>query len=349
MVKLAGTIALLGPAARVVHTGQHYDDSLSAVFFRELGIPEPDAHLGVGGSTRGAQIGRATELLDEELSDRPTAAVVVQGDTNSTVAGAIAANARELPLVHIEAGLRSHDRAMPEEHNRVIADHLADLCCAPTEVNRANLAAEGIDGNHVLVTGNTVVEALLRLLPEPADRAAAVAASGMEPGRYVLSTMHRPENVDERATLATILEELAALPLPVLLPLHPRTAGRIEQFGLGGLAAKLVMTEPQPYRHFLSLMAESALVVSDSGGLAEEVSVLKRPLVVVRRTTERPEVMGTFAERVRPGPGIRASAARFLDDPDEVAARLAGIPSPYGDGSASRRSVDGLLGLLEAA
>ncbi len=348
MMKLAGIARLLGDAARIVHTGQHFDPNLSDVFFSELRLPAPDLHLAVGGTTRGAQIGEATRLLDEAFGADPPAAVVVQGDTNAVLAGSLAANAREIPLVHVEAGLRSYDRRMPEEHNRVVADHLADLCLAPTDVNRANLAAEGIGGDRVVVTGNTVVEAVAELLPPEERRRAVLAELGLEPASFVVATIHRPENVDDPATFRLVLEELAAIPLPVVLPVHPRTAERAERFGLDDLLAKLRVVEPQGYLRFLALVAESAFVVSDSGGLQEEVSVLKRGMIVVRRSTERPEVQGTFVELVPPGPRIGELAAEWASDVAGLRARLAGLPSPYGDGTASARSVAAIARVLGA-
>jgi UDP-N-acetylglucosamine 2-epimerase (non-hydrolysing) len=267
--------------------------------------------------------------------------VIVQGDTNSVAAGALASNSRGIFLCHIEAGLRSRDRRMPEEHNRVITDHLSDLCCAPTETAVANLAAEGIAGSRVALTGNTVVEAVTGLMP--ANRAEILDRYGVEAGGFVLATVHRPENVDDPDRYATILNELAGLPLPVILPLHPRSVARAESFGLGTLLEKLRVTEPIGYRDFLGLEAECALMVSDSGGIAEEASVMKRPLVVVRNSTERPEVMGTFAVLVQPGPSIGDEARRLLE---EGWAHLADLPSPYGDGTASQKSLDALSGAL---
>jgi UDP-N-acetylglucosamine 2-epimerase (non-hydrolysing) len=235
--------------------------------------------------------------------------VVVHGDTNATVAGALSANSTGTPLVHLEAGLRSFDRAMPEEHNRVIVDHLSDLCLAPTEVNKSNLAAEGIGGDKVLLTGNTVVDAVYDLLPDATERTALCAQYDLTLNGYALSTFHRPENTDDPDVLATILHELAELPIPVVLPVHPRTRAKIEQFGLGGHLAKLRVIEPIGYRQFLGLAADAAVLVSDSGGLQEEASVLKRPILVVRNSTERPESLGTFAQLVpataRPPSGAR--------------------------------------------
>jgi UDP-N-acetylglucosamine 2-epimerase (non-hydrolysing) len=349
IIKLGPVVRLLGEAAEVVHTGQHYDAGLSASFFTAFGLPEPVTFLGVGGESRGAQIGRAVALFDDLLAARRPAVVVVQGDTNSTAAGAIAANAREVPLVHVEAGLRSFDRRMPEEHNRVIADHLADLLCAPTEVNRANLLTEGIPDDRIEVTGNTVVEALQALLPSTGERREILSSHGVERNGFVLSTFHRPENVDEAATLRTILGELAALPLPVVLPLHPRTAARAAADPeAAGLLGRLRVVDPLGYVEFLGLAAEAAILVSDSGGIQEEASVLKRPVLVVRRSTERPEVLGTFAERVEPGPEIGSVCAGWLADLAGVHARLADLPSPYGDGTAAERTVKAMRRLVGA-
>jgi UDP-N-acetylglucosamine 2-epimerase (non-hydrolysing) len=348
IIKLAGIIRLLGPAALLVHTGQHYDPTLSDVFFAEIGLPEPDVHVGIGGESRGRQIGLAIQALDETFAERGPAAVVVEGDTNTVVAAALAANARGIPLVHIEAGLRSHDRRMPEEHNRVVTDHLADLLCAPTETSRVNLLNEGISDDAIVVTGNTVVEAVTELMPDEAARTAILERHGVAPNRYVLSTMHRPENVDVPHTLTTILTQLAEIPLPVVLPLHPRTVARVEAHGLGELLAKLIVVEPLGYRDFLGLGAESAFLISDSGGVQEEVSVYKRPALVVRRSTERPEVIGTFAERVVPGPDITRVAQTWIDDLPAMHARLAELPSPYGDGTASARSVEAIREMLRA-
>ncbi|MGA8209941.1 MAG: UDP-N-acetylglucosamine 2-epimerase (non-hydrolyzing) [Nocardioidaceae bacterium] len=347
IIKLGELVRLLGPAARVVYTGQHYDDRLGPRFFTELGLPAPDVVLSVGGTPRAQQIGGAVVSLDRHFAEHPPRAVVVQGDTNATVAGALAANARDVPLVHVEAGLRSRDRAMPEEHNRVVVDHLADLCCAPTETARENLAREGIVGDRVVVTGNTVVEALHRIVPDLAHRRALVADAGLTPGRFVLATFHRPENVDDPERLATVLRELGGLDLPVLLPLHPRAAARVAGFGLSALLDRLQVAMPMSYGDFLGLAAESAFLVSDSGGVQEECSVLKRPVAVVRNSTERPEVLGTFARLVPLGPAVGQVAAEWTADLAATHERLRDLASPYGDGTASRRCLDALTDLLE--
>ncbi len=347
IIKLAPIIRLLGERARVVHTGQHYDAGLSKVFFDAFGLPEPSHRIEIGGETRATQIGDTTRRIGEHLADRPASAVVVQGDTNTTAGAALAANATETPLVHIEAGLRSFDRDMPEEHNRILTDMLSDLCCAPTEVSRTNLLESGIPAERIAVTGNTVVEAVRTLLPK--NRAEFLDRHAVTPGGYVLATFHRPENVDDPETLGVILDELAAVALPTILPLHPRTRQRIESFGLRAQLGRLQVVEPVGFQEFLALSAECAALVSDSGGVQEEVSVLKRPVLVVRRSTERPEVLGTFAEIVLPGPDISRVVGEWISDLAAVHDRLAGIPSPYGDGDAAELSVVAIDGLLSSS
>jgi UDP-N-acetylglucosamine 2-epimerase (non-hydrolysing) len=342
-VKLLGVVEALGGAGRTLHSGQHYSPAMAAEFEGAIGLRAPDRQLDVGGTTRGQQIGEATIGIEAELRRAPTAAVVVQGDTNTALAGALAANAAGVALVHVEAGLRSFDKAMPEEHNRVVVDHLADLCCAPTAVSAQNLEREGIHGEErVVVTGNTVVEAVTRLAPGRDETQKVLAERGVATDGFVLATFHRPENVDDPEVLAVILRELAALPLPVVLPLHPRTEQVARAAGLGDLLARLQVERPAGYRPFLALMSSCALVVSDSGGVQEESSVVKRPVVVVRRSTERPEVLGTFCELVAPGGRIGDVARGWIDDLAAVHARLAALPTPYGDGTASQRTVEAL-------
>ncbi|HEY7563740.1 MAG TPA: UDP-N-acetylglucosamine 2-epimerase (non-hydrolyzing) [Acidimicrobiia bacterium] len=339
IVKLAHIIRLLGDGARIVHTGQHYDPNLSETFFREMDLPSPELFLQVGGTSRGHQIGEGVKALDGYLATNRPQAILVQGDTNAVTAGALAANSRSIFLGHIEAGLRSRDRAMPEEHNRVVTDHLSDLCCAPTQTSVENLLSEGIAQRRIALTGNTVVEAVLHLLPPPEERLEILARYELEPGKFALSTFHRPENVDDRDRFAAILEQLADLPVPVVLPLHPRSVARAEEFGFGPLLERIRVEKPIGYRDFLALEAESAVMVSDSGGIAEEASVVKRPLVVVRNSTERPEVMGTFAVRVGAGPAIGVEARRWLET---GWSELEAVPSPYGDGTASEKSLEAM-------
>ncbi|MDT4911596.1 MAG: hypothetical protein QOC66_724 [Pseudonocardiales bacterium] len=334
IIKLAGVIDGLGDAAIVIHTGQHYDEGLSQVFLDGLGLPRPAHQLELGGLPRAAQIGRGTEQVAELLTAIGPAAVVVQGDTNSALAGALAANSTGFPLVHVEAGLRSYDRAMPEEHNRVLVDHLSDLLAAPTAVAVANLAREGLTGEQVMCCGNTVVEAVRRQLPAPEHRARLLAQYGLRPEGYVLATLHRPENTDDPVTLRRILVELGSLSVPVVLPIHPRTVAAARAAGIENLLDPLRVVDPMDGGTFLGLAAESAVIVSDSGGVQEEVTVLGRPLVVVRRSTERPEAFEHHAVLVTPD-GVAAATSAYLTDVAGLHRRLEALPSPYGDGFAS--------------
>jgi UDP-N-acetylglucosamine 2-epimerase (non-hydrolysing) len=347
IIKLAKITELLGDDAHLVHTGQHYDSNLSDVFFTEFGMREPDTFIGVGGQTRGAQIGNGTAELDALFSKLQPSAVVVQGDTNAVLAGALAANANEIPLIHVEAGLRSFDRRMPEEHNRVLADHLSDLCLAPTDLNVENLRAERVPDDVIVKTGNPVVEAVERLMPADDDRERLLREYGLEREQYVLATFHRPENVDTSETLESILSALSSLDVPVLLPLHPRTQNRIAEFDLTDAARQLQIVDPIGYTDFIGLGADSRIIISDSGGVQEEVSVYKRPAVVIRRSTERQEVEGTFVRRFEPGPALASQLAQEVDLSIGRTAELAAMPSPYGDAEAPQRSVEAIRALIE--
>jgi UDP-N-acetylglucosamine 2-epimerase (non-hydrolysing) len=338
IIKLAGVLHGLGDEAIIIHTGQHYDDTLSQVFFDGLDLPAPDHRLHLGAVSRAEQIGRGTTEIAALLDATRPDAVLVQGDTNSALAGALAANSTGRPLVHVEAGLRSYDRAMPEEHNRVLIDHLSDLLAAPTATAVGNLAREGIAGERVICCGNTVVEAVRRQLPDAARRRALLKGLGLRSEQYVLATIHRPENTDNPTRLARILDELASLQLPVVAPLHPRTVTAATRAGLAATLGRIRVVEPVDSISFLALAFEAALLISDSGGVQEEVTVLGRPLVVVRRSTERPEALEHFATLVRPE-GIAAAANAYLLAGDGLRHKLAATASPYGDGTASQTIV----------
>ncbi|WP_420159630.1 non-hydrolyzing UDP-N-acetylglucosamine 2-epimerase [Nocardiopsis sp. CNT-189] len=342
MIKLAPLVRELGERTRVIHTGQHWGQEMSGAFLEGLGMPEPVRLPGIGGHTRGRQIGVALDLMDEMFrAQRPTA-VVVQGDTNSTVAGALAANSTGVPLVHVEAGLRSNDRNMPEEYNRIVTDNLADVLCAATELNRLNLLHEAMDPDMIEVTGNTVVEVVQDSLPGPERRERLLRRTGVRPDEYVLATIHRPENTDHPEQLSAILHELSDLVRttgrPVLFPMHPRTGNAVTHDGLEHLLEGVTVVDPMGYADFLALARHAALIISDSGGIQEECTVLKRPLLVVRRSTERPEAVDAgFARLVRPGPELGVAARERLERTPELLASLAPLPSPYGDGTASAR------------
>ncbi|MFF8770353.1 non-hydrolyzing UDP-N-acetylglucosamine 2-epimerase [Kitasatospora sp. NPDC015120] len=340
IVKLAGVARLLGPQARIVWTGQHWDAGLTTCFFEQYGLPRPHHLLtGVGGEARGQQIGRMIAALSDHFTKRPPAVAVVQGDTNTAAAGALGAHCAGIPVVHVEAGLRSFDDDMPEETNRRLIAPVADLHCAPTPTAAAHLLREGIDAGRVLVTGNTVVEATLETLPVEADAHRVLARYEVVRDAYVLATVHRPENTDDPARLAQLLDQLAAAGLPVLMPLHPRTRAAVDRYGLRRSVTRLRQIPPLDHATFLALARHCRLLVSDSGGVQEECTVLKRPLIVVRNSTERPEaVRAGFARLAQPGRQLACALREMLDD-STLTGRLARVPSPYGDGSASAEIV----------
>jgi UDP-N-acetylglucosamine 2-epimerase (non-hydrolysing) len=346
IVKLADVIRILGQTARFLHSCQHRDEELSGVFLAGAGLPQPETLSGICGEPRYVQIGRMVEQLGRIFAEQPPAAVLVEGDTNTVSAAAQAGSYEGVPVVHVEAGLRSHDRAMPEEINRCMTGVLADLHCAPTERAVANLRANGVPAEKIVLTGNTIVEATLSMLPDEAAAGEIVSGLGAEPDEYVLATIHRPENTDDPQRLRTILEELSKLGLPVVLPLHPRTRAAVERHGLTAALDRLQPVPPADHRTFLGLARHARLLVSDSGGVQEECTVLKKPLIVVRNSTERPEsIEAGFAHLVQPGPVISDLGRQLIGD-EGISERLAAIPCPYGDGKASERIAGLLRGFL---
>ena len=349
IIKLALIVRMLGRSAAFVHSQQHRDDELSGIFLTAAGLPAPDVLRDICGEPRYVQIGRMAEQFGTRFATRRPAAVVVQGDTNTALAAAQAGSYCGVPVVHVEAGLRSFDRAMPEEINRRVIGVVADLHCAPTPRAVANLRAEQVAADRIVLTGNTIVEAMLEMLPDDAQSREIIAQFGCEPDGYVLATIHRPENTDEAGPLGAILEQLAKLGLPVVFPVHPRTAMAVQAHGLSAALDRLRTVRPLSHRAFLALAKHARLIVSDSGGVQEECTVLKRPMLVVRNSTERPEsVEAGFAELVRPGPAIGAAARRIIDD-DDRRERLARTPCPFGDGTASQRITAELRCFLGAA
>lgn len=350
IIKMAEVIQLLGDNVFLVHTGQHWDHMMSGHFMTHLGLPEPEVVLSVGGTSSASQIAGTLSALDEVFDAQQPDAVMVQGDTNTVVGGALAASAHKIPLVHVEAGLRSFDRRMPEEHNRVITDHLADLCLVPTEHSRQLLLAEGIPDERIVVTGNTVVGAISRALVAGKSSADEfMDRLGLHRDGFVVATIHRPENTDDPVRLEATLQSLLALSrrCPVVVPLHPRTRKRIAEFGFTEMLERLIEIEPLGYEKFACLCASAALTISDSGGVQEEASVWKRPVLVVRRSTERPEVAGTFAHLCEPGEALTKLAIDLFEQREALALQLSHLPSPYGDLSAAQRCVDATYSMLE--
>jgi len=315
----------------MVHTGQHYDEELNDVFFEELDLPVPDHHLGVGSDTHAVQTGAMMRGLDELFDDLDPDAVLVYGDTNSTLAGALVAAKRDPLLAHVEAGLRSYDRSMPEEVNRVVTDHAADVLYAPTDGAVANLAAEGVEDRTALV-GDVMYDALLAVRDRARERSAI--PRGLADGEYVLATVHRAGNTDDPDRLAAIVSALADAPRPVVFPAHPRTVRALERIGLLAEArAELELVDPVGYLDFLRLIMGADRVVTDSGGVQKEAFYLDTPCVTVRDETE-------WEETVAAGWNVLVGA-----DPDAIRRALreqfdtATKPDLYGDGTAADRIV----------
>jgi UDP-N-acetylglucosamine 2-epimerase (non-hydrolysing) len=331
--------AAAGPlAARLVHTGQHYDEGMSGVFFRDLGIREPDLHLGVGSGTHGQQTARILAAYEEHLLRTPPVAVVVVGDVNSTMACTLAAAKLGIPVAHVEAGLRSFDRSMPEEINRVVTDALADLLLVSEPAGEENLRREGVADGRIRYVGNVMIDTLVRELP--AARALGVPASlGLAPSGYAYVTLHRPSNVDDPRRLGRVVEMLRALGgrLPVVFPVHPRTRERLRAAGLEAALAGapgVRALEPLGYRESLGLMAGARLVLTDSGGVQEETTHLGVPCLTLRPNTERPVTVSLGTNTV-----VGEEIERVLPLVEEVLAGRGrkGRPIPGWDGHAAER------------
>jgi UDP-N-acetylglucosamine 2-epimerase (non-hydrolysing) len=329
-----------GHQVLLLHTGQHYSDSLSGWFFTELGLADPDADLAVGSGSHPSQLAAVIAAAEPVLADWRPDAVLVEGDTNSVLGVALAARTMGLRVGHVEAGLRSRDMTMPEELNRILVDHLAADLFAPTPGAVVNLAAEGVHAG-VRMTGNPIVDELER--QRPAARAAASPAHfGLEPRRYALATVHRAENTESAARLRGIFDGMATVSsaheLPVLVALHPRTADRLERHGIS-VAPSIRIVPPIGYQAFLGLEEAAALILTDSGGVQEEACVLGVPCVTLRDNTERPETIEVGANVLAGADPVAIAAAvtRMLG-------RDAGWAQPFGDGQAGARIVESLAG-----
>lgn len=333
-----------GIDARIIHTGQHYDYNMSQQFLEELGLPKIDANLEVGSGTHAQTTGKAMIALEEWMMREKPDVVVAEGDTNTVLAAALVAVKLHIPFAHVEAGIRSFWRGMPEEINRVLADQAADYCFAPTKIAVGNLRKEGIAAGKIHLTGNTIVEATQRGLKLAGKKATAMKKLGLKKGGFVLATAHREENVDSRARFSALISALSKLPLPVIYPIHPRSRRRLEEFGLRpGRNIRLI--EPLGYFDFLQLCANSKFIITDSGGIQEECTVYKRPILIARDNTERPEILGRFGELVGCDEKKMLSASKkLLASYDAKLARLRKLPSPYGDGKASERIMRILVG-----
>lgn len=319
----------------LVHTGQHYDANMSDIFFEEMQIPKPDHHLGIGGGGHGQMTGRQLEAIEKVMLSEKPDCVLVYGDTNSTLAGALAAVKLHIPVAHVEAGLRSFNRQMPEEVNRVLTDHAADLLLAPTETAVANLRNEGLPQNRIRLPGDVMYDAAL-FYRDRARRPDWFAVRNLVEGAFVLATVHRAENTDDPARLTAILAGLAQSDIPVVLPLHPRTRARLEAARITP-APNIHLVPPVGYLEMVWLESACKVVASDSGGVQKEAYFHGRRCIILRDETE-------WVELVEAGWNVITGA-----DPNRIGAALA-QPSPpsaacqlYGQGDAAARVVQQVL------
>jgi UDP-N-acetylglucosamine 2-epimerase len=338
-IKAAAVSGLLrrGHTELLVHTGQHFDDRLSAIFFSELGLPAPDRELDISLGSASSQTARMLTALEPILSDTRPDAVLVYGDTNSTLAGALAGAQAGVPVAHVEAGMRSFDRTMPEELNRVLVDHASALLLCPSETAMANLRNEAVAGRSELV-GDVMVDVALKTQPRARERVELVTGRGLDPGAYVLATAHRAGNVDDPERLRALIDLLTSVPWSVVLPLHPRTQARLRKAGweneLRG-APNMTVTEPLGYFELTALLCHAARALTDSGGLQKEAYLAGVPCVTMRSNTEWVETVDTGWNTLV---DLDADAARRALQADPPATR----PPLYGDGRAGERVVDAL-------
>jgi UDP-GlcNAc3NAcA epimerase len=348
IVTIAGTrpqfikAAALSPHLRCraseifVHTGQHYDDNMSRVFFDELDLPVPAYNLAVGSGHHGMQTGRMLEAIENVLLDLRPDCVLVYGDTNSTLAGALAAAKLHIPVAHVEAGLRSHNRTMPEEINRIATDHISDLLFAPTEAAADNLRREGIAPASIHRTGDVMYDAALRFGPRAEERSAILQELGLAPKSYVLATIHRAGNVDDPARLEAIYEglERVAATLPVVWPVHPRTRPHIDAIRArrnGRPSPRMIA--PLGYLDMVMLEKNARLIVTDSGGVQKEAFFYNVPCLTLREETEWVELVELGWNRLCPPFSASAVHAGILSALD-----MAGVPAqPYGPGDAGAK------------
>jgi UDP-N-acetylglucosamine 2-epimerase len=319
----------------LVHTGQHYDPLMSDVFFDELELPQPKHHLGVGSGAHGAQTGEMLKRLEPVMQQEAPDWVLVYGDTNSTLAGALAAAKLHVPVAHVEAGLRSFNREMPEEINRIVADHIADLLLVPNTGAAKQLAQEGITRG-VRVVGDLMVDLALRAAANLPQEPPLLARLGVRPHTYCVATIHRASNTDDPRTFARLIEGLRGIDRPVVFPVHPRTRNVARETGAGD-GDNLILCEPLSYAEMLALVSRAATVFTDSGGLQKEAFVLKVPCVTLREETE-------WLDTLEDGWNVLAGSdpAKIVEGSRRLVPGRQG--KPFGDGNAARKIIDALAG-----
>ena len=351
MAPIIDEISKRGIDQIILHTGQHYDEEMSDNFFRDLEIPAPDYNIHVGSGTHGRQTGLMMQGIEEVLLEEKPDIVLVQGDTNAVLAGALVASKLHIAIGHVEAGLRSFDMTMPEEINRRVADVCSTMYFIPTEESAINLLAEGFSRKNLIITGNTVVDACFRHLEIAKKKGfqeeslAALDIANMD--NILTLTMHRAENVDDKQRVTSIIEALKELSdMNIIFPIHPRTKNTLQNFGLFDELNDLEhvhIIKPLGYLDFLQLTSSSTLILTDSGGLQEEAITLDVPALTLRYNTERPETV-TAGGNILVGSDkevILENARRILDD-EEFAQKMKNAPNPYGMGDSARSTVDAI-------
>ena len=322
----------------ILHTGQHYSYNLDKVFFHDLELPDAKYNLNTGSGTHAEETGKMLMGIEKVLVKEEPDIVLVEGDTNTVLAGALAAAKLGLKVGHVEAGLRSFDRSMPEEINRILTDHCSDFLFAPTTKAEENLLKEGIEGNKIFVTGNTIVDAVFQNLKIAERKAADILNKlNLQPNEYFLVTAHRQENVDKEKRLKGILDGLELVyrkfNFPVLYPVHPRTMKRINEFGLQ-TPKGVRLIEPLGFLEFLLLEANAKLVLTDSGGVQEETCILKVPCVTLRNNTERPETLEVGSNIL-----VGVNQRKILEGVKKMIDKKRNWKNPFGDGKAGSRIV----------
>ena len=353
-IKAAPVMRALGKRGKarqtLVHTGQHYDANMSDIFFQQLSIPAPDVNLGVGSGSHSGQTADIMTRLDPVIQERQPDLVLVYGDVNSTLAGALVCAKANVPFGHVEAGLRSFDRSMPEEINRLLTDQVADLLFTPSANADDNLRREGVERSKIHLVGNVMIDTLTELLPSakqlwPLEAFRSTGDAGSSPiaealaARYGLVTLHRPSNVDDAKSLRLLMTTLARIHevLPLVMPVHPRTKHRIEELGIGPSSGGPYLTEPLGYLEFLALQFHAAVVITDSGGIQEETTSLGIPCLTIRENTERPITVTVGTNTLVGGdmPKLEAEVDRIVAGGGKVG----GTPA-FWDGLAAERIAD---------
>ncbi len=329
----------------IIHTGQHYSYGMDKIFFDDLTLPEPTYNLNVGSGNHGEQTGKMLIEIEKLTSEDRPDIVLVEGDTNTVLAASLAACKLGIKVGHVEAGLRSYDHHMPEEINRVVCDHISDFLFAPTPLSKSNLLKEGIDHNKIFVVGNTIVDATYQNLEIARKKSNILEKLVLTNDKYVLLTLHRVENVDNRERLASIIETIGEVSktynLPIIYPIHPRTSKMLETFDLMDDIKKisnLSLTEPVGYLDFLMLENNTKLILTDSGGIQEEACILNKPCITLRDNTERPETVQVGKNIVT---GIKKKDV--LKGIEEILSRSLTDKNPFGDGKSSERIIEILV------